>query len=130
MRRGARADDGGAMHTVPQGRRDAITYFETHVQKWVEHAGEIGADPALVARLADMTAAARQAFNQQYQAQQAARAATMRMNSAIAEMRRLGSAVLKEVGATAGTDGKRIYSLANVSPPRKPSPIAAPGKPH
>src|SRR4051812_33261208 len=109
MRRGARADDGGAMHTVPQGRRDAITYFQTHIAKWTENAEQMGADPALVARLAEATAAARQAFNDQGQAQQAARAATMRMNNAIAEMRRLGSAVLKVVGATAGMEGNRIY---------------------
>jgi hypothetical protein len=119
-----------AMHTVPQGRRDAITFFQTHAPVWVERAGEIGVDPELAAQLADATAAAREAYRDQYAAQQAARTATQRLNHAIADMRRLGSGVLGQIGAKAQVAGQGIYPLASVRAPRQPSPIAAPGTPY
>jgi hypothetical protein len=118
------------MSTVPKGRANRIKFYESRVAKWVENAGEIGADSELVATLQAKTLEARQAYRDQCRAQQAARNATARFNQRIKEMAKLGSSVMKLIHATAETAGSGVYPLASLSPPKENAPIPAPGTPY
>jgi hypothetical protein len=119
------------MNVVPKNLAEKIRYFEGHVQTWADRAPQIGADPALVAELAAATAAARDAFRAQRQAQATARSATLRMKNAVAEMARLGAGVIQQVKATASVSGdKGVYVLASIPPPAKRSRLGKPGLPY
>jgi len=115
----------------PQGARQAPGVYETHVPIWTARAADIGVSAELIAELAEATAAAREAFLAQRQAQAAARSATLRYNLAVGDVRRLGAGVTEVIRAKAQQrGGNAVYALASVAPPRKPSPIAPPGKPY
>jgi hypothetical protein len=45
-------------------------------------------------------------------------------------MRELGAGVILNIHSNARTAGDEIYSLAEISPPKKKSPIAPPGEPY
>lgn len=118
------------MSTVPKGRADRLAYYERHVDRWVQNAEAMGLPADYVAALQSKTIEARQAFNQQHQAQQAARAATSRFNDAVRELRKLGANVRLMIGASAANLGPGIYALASISPPKRKSPIGPPGQPY
>ena len=119
------------MPIVPKGRAKRLAFYEIHVPIWTAHFDEIGVSAELIAELAEATAAAREALSAQHQAQAAARSATLRYNTAVRDVRRVGSRVMKVIHAKAQQGGDNsAYALAGISPPAKPSPIAPPGRPY
>ena len=117
------------MRIVPKSRIESVQFFQIRLDRWAEHAEEIGTSGQSVAALAAATAEARAAFAAQRAAMDAARSATLRFNLAVAEMRRLGAGVIKQVGAKAASAGDSVYPLASLPVPSGPSKLAAPGQP-
>src|SRR4051794_14300421 len=109
------------MSVVPADIVAKIQYFEAHDAPWSDHASQIGTSTIEVAALAARTAAARAALAEQQSAQQAARAATLRLRLAMADMARSGSDIIKKIRAKAATDGEGVYSLASIPAPARPS---------
>jgi hypothetical protein len=117
------------MSVVPADITARIEFFEAHEATWASHADEIGASTIEVAALADKTASARAALEAQHAAQQAARAATLRLHLAVAAMKQAGSDIIQKIRVKAATDGEGVYALASIPAPARPSPLPPPGKP-
>ena len=117
------------MKVVPEGRSDAVQFFQSHIAKWIENADQIGSNPEEMAALQDKINDARDAYTAQLAAQGAAVAATAAFNQMLDELRIMGSCVIGKIHATARIDGNGIYSLAQIPPPSKPAPVAPPGQP-
>ena len=117
------------MKTVPEGRSDAVGFFQSHIAKWVENADQIGSNPTEMAALQGKINDARAAFTAQQEARYAAQTATAAFNRILDELRVMGSSVISKIRATAQTDGSQVYVLAGVSAPTKPAPLGAPGQP-
>lgn len=117
------------MGVVPDSKAKKITFFEIRIVDWAAHAVEIGTTPERVDALADLTALAREAYSAQQMAQQAAQAATMRLNDVIGRMSRAGADIILQVRAKAGSVGDSVYPLASLPMPAKGSPIGEPGLP-
>ena len=118
------------MRVVPRNHGPKIQFFRTHVAKWAQDPQAIGTSPELVAELQALTDAAAAALAAQHRAQQAARAATLRLRTAIDKMASLGSSVMLQIRARGETSDKGVYALASIPAPAKKSPIGPPGKPH
>jgi hypothetical protein len=118
------------MGIVPRNNVEKLLYFEIHVGKWLENAGEIGTTPEQVEALQAKVLAARAAFNAQKAAQNLARARTLAFNHALDEVAVAGSSIIQQIRAAARINGESVYPLAWIPSPAQPSPIAAPGKPH
>lgn len=118
------------MRVVPKNKVPQIEFFETHVGKWAEAPEQIGTTAAEVAALADSTAAARAAFRQQRAAMQAAQAATLKLNLALADMNNKGASIILQIRTKAALAGDGVYPLASIPIPNAPSPIGPPGTPH
>jgi hypothetical protein len=118
------------MSLVPDSKLGKISFYANRVDQWADRAAEIGTTPEQVAQLADFTAEAREAFDAQALAQQAAQAATLRLHNALEKMTTAGAQIILQVRSKASRDGDPIYALATIDPPARPSPIAEPGKPH
>lgn len=117
------------MRLLPKDKTGRIEFCEGRLAPWAENAAEIGTTPEQVAELAALTAEAREALSAQAQAEQTARSATMRLQDAISRMSTAAGAIVLQVRSRAAIAGDTVYSLASISPPAEPSPIAAPGKP-
>jgi hypothetical protein len=117
------------MATVPKGRIDRVRFYQSHVSVWAAHAQALGTSDERVAELAAITAEARQAYQDQLQAQSAARAATQRFNELVRQLRQSGSSIMKQIHGQAGQAGDGIYALASISVPKDRSPIGPPGTP-
>lgn len=117
------------MRLVPRETARAITFFETHAPQWLDHAAEIGTDPAAVADLQAKAQAARAAFRAQAEAQQAARSATGNLRLAMEALTGAGAAIVQQIRAKARTGGHNVFSLALIPPPAEAGPIGAPGTP-
>ncbi len=118
------------MIVVPRKRIDKVSFYENHVGPWSTNAATLGVDPAGVTALETKTTAARDAYNAQQAAQQAARAATETFYEAVRNMASAGSAIISQIRATADVDGDAIYNLAEIPVPSGPSPRPAPGTPY
>lgn len=118
------------MPVVPSKSVAKIAFYETHNASWAANAAAIGTTPAAVSALADLTAAAREASNEQYQAQIAARAATAKLRMAVEAMANAGAAIIGQVRVQASKSGDDVYPLAHIPAPAKPSPIGPPGQPN
>jgi hypothetical protein len=117
------------MRVVPRNHGPKIQFFRTHVAKWAQDPLAIGTSAELVAELQAMTDEAAAALAAQHAAQQAARAATLRLRTAIDRMASLGSSVMLQIRGHAGRSAS-VYALASIPVPAKKSPIAPPGTPH
>jgi hypothetical protein len=121
--------DALGMRVVPRNKQPQIQFFLTRLEPWTDHAVQIGTTPEMVATLVDQTEAARAAYAEQQQAQQAALNATLRCQIAVDRMAATGAAIISQVRAQAAMNGNGVYSLASISPAAKASPIGQPGKP-
>jgi hypothetical protein len=117
------------MSLVPDAKSDKITFFQTRLAPWSDHASEIGTTPEAVTDLMDKTNNARAALAEQGAAQDTAQAATLKLNLALDAMATAGAAIIGQIRSHASMNGDGVYSLAQIPPPAAPSPIAAPGKP-
>lgn len=117
------------MPVVPSKSVAKIQFYESRRAQWAANAAAMGTSPAAVSALADLTAAAREALIEQRMAQNAARAATSRLQMAVEAMADAGAAIIGQVRVQANASGNGIYSLASIPVPAKPSPIGPPGQP-
>lgn len=118
------------MRLMPESNAEKITFCQTHLTPWADHAEEIGSSPEEIAALADLVQTAREAFNAKQRAEAAAQSATLAMRQAIDAMANAAATVVLKVRAKARQHGDAIYSLAHIPVPGKGSPIAPPGMPH
>lgn len=117
------------MPVVPSKSVAKIAFYETHNASWAANAAAIGTTPEAVSALADLTAAAREAYQEQRMAQDAARSATLKLQMAVEAMANAGAAIIGQVRVQATASGDGVYSLASIPKPAKPSPIGPPGQP-
>lgn len=117
------------MPVVPSKCVAKIEFYQSHVAQWASNAESIGTTPGAVSALATLTEAARDAFKEQQEIQNAAKAATLKLQTAVDAMGTAGASIMKQIRAKGGEAGNGVYSLASIPAPARPSPIGAPGKP-
>jgi hypothetical protein len=117
------------MPVVPNKLTERIEFYENHVTPWNTNATAIGTTTAAVTHLSTKTVAARDAFNAQQAAQDAAKAATHTQKMAIDAMETAGASIIKQVRSKAAISGDSVYTLAQIPAPATPSPRPAPGTP-
>jgi hypothetical protein len=117
------------MRVVPRNYGPKIAFFKNRVAKWAQCAEEIGTTPEMVAQVQAAAEEAREALLARDRAASAARAASLRLRTAIAKLSRLGGGVVHQVHARAGREGSGVYAKASISPPKKRAPMAPPGQP-
>ena len=117
------------MRTVPKTRSKQISFFQSHIAKWSENRELLGLSDDEIADIEAKLAAANEAFLAHRIAQNKARAATSVFYSATKALTLAGGSAILKVRAAARTQGVTIYQKANLSKPKKASPIAVPGKP-
>src|SRR5687768_13688961 len=97
---------------VPNTAFDKIIFFQTHAPRWAEDPPAIGTTAEHVARVQEKLDAAQEANAARRQAINAARAATLRLKTALAELANAGGQVIGEIKAKASVDGDTIYTRA------------------
>src|SRR5205823_5956873 len=97
---------------IPRTVNGKIGFYTAHVPKWALDPAAIGSTPEEIAELQDKLDAAREAFKQQRQAQNAARAATVGLKDALDALTNSGGGVILRVRAKARSDGNPVYSAA------------------
>jgi len=117
------------MRVMPVSKLGKIEFCEEHLARWQANAADIGADAAVMVDLRTGTAAARAAYLRQQELQNAARAATIEFNLAVADMEAVASGVLRQIRLKAATAGESVYALAAIPVPTAPSRLAPPGQP-
>jgi hypothetical protein len=108
------------MQTLPDGRQDLLTFFESRIEVWSQaaEAGTIGISPEQALDLAEHLEEARAAWDAALRAREAAEAATLASNAAIAKLRFKGSGLVAVIKLHAEwTANREVYSLARLSPP-------------
>jgi hypothetical protein len=117
------------MSVLPQGKVPKVEFCEQHVDTWQTNAVAIGTTTTAVTDLTTKTTAARDAFNAQKLAQDAAKSATNTFNMAVEAMTLAAAEIIKQVKVKAGISGNSVYSLANIPAPALPTPCGPLGKP-
>ncbi len=121
------------MRTVPRTIHDRISFYETHIDVWEQHAAALGLSPQRLSELRDVIVTARTEFEAAAQAQQAAQAATLRMQEAVKTLHSapaMGQNTIDTIKLTASTTGDiGVYALAQIDPPQSDSPLPAPNTP-
>jgi hypothetical protein len=118
------------MPVVPKKKLPRLEFYEQHETVWTDEAANIGLAAGDPAALAAKNAAARAAYENHLAAQQNARAATQGWYEALADLSTFGAGLIDKIRAKAKTGGgDATYTLAQISAPPTPSPVAAPGTP-
>ena len=118
------------MARLPATRSGKISFYESHVPTWEERAAEIGVSSSMIANLAALTQAARDAFLRAQEARNAAEAATQAYHTAVATMNRAGVNVLTTIRVYASTTNNTgVLNIAKVDPRADNGPLPAPGTP-
>jgi hypothetical protein len=115
------------MGVLPPTKIARIEFCENHNTPWSTNAVAIGTTAAAVTDLETKTTAARDAFNAQQSAQNAARAATNDFNLAVQAMTDAAADIIKQIKTKAAISGNGVYSLAEIPAPATPSPRPPPG---
>jgi len=120
--------------TVPATRIGKINFYEAHVPVWAADPPAIGLTAGQVDEIADRTAAAREAFTRAREQIDAARSAVRHYYDAVRRLHRGeggGAEAIASVQLFAESTGDpKVYSRANIPPPRGPGRIGDPGKPY
>lgn len=118
------------MATVPKRLSEKVAFYQNHLEQFAENADALGLTPEEVAELTAQTEAARVAHRAQQEAQNAARAATLTYNLAVAAMANTGAALLEKIRSKAQrTHSPNLFPLAHLPPRATRTPIDAPGTP-
>jgi hypothetical protein len=117
------------MALVPDGRQDKVTFFQTRIGPWTDHAAAIGTSPGAVADLSSLTSAAQAAIAARMSAESVFRAAVSAQDEAIEAMAAAGANIISAIRTKARTDGNGVYDLAQIPPVADRSRMAAPGQP-
>ena len=115
------------MSVMPPAKVARIEFCENHVAPWTTNAVAIGTTAPAVTDLESKTLAARNAFNAQQAAQQAAKAATNDFNLAVQAMTDAAADIIKQIKTKAAISGNGVYSLAEIPAPATPTPRPPPG---
>ena len=118
------------MSLVPRKAIEAVQFYENHLAPWTTNATAIGTTSAAMTDLTTKATAARDAYDAQQAAQDAARTATMTFQNAVTALRVAGSAIIMNIRSKAETTGNSVYELAQIPAPALPSPIGPLGTPN
>jgi hypothetical protein len=119
------------MRTVPESIDGMISFFQTHAGVWKENAARLKIDPEAADRLQMLVAQAKEAAGAKRLARAAARSATLHCDNVAAELAACGAGLIATIRAVAkGGDDPGLFAVAQLSPPKTPGPVAAPGRPH
>jgi hypothetical protein len=118
------------MSVLPDGKQERIEFCETHNPTWNTNAVAIGTTAASVASLVTLTTAARNAYNAQIVAMNAARDATNTANLAVDAMTKATADIIKQIRTKAAISGDSVYSLASIPAPAARRPTGPLGMPN
>lgn len=125
--------DGQGMSLLPRSREETISWFEAHIEAWIEHADELGLDPAELDQFQHALEAARAAHLAAEEARAASQAATLLWHRAFDEATRPGRALIAAIkgrALNAGDGGGGVLlATALVDPPAPRRPLPAPATP-
>ncbi len=119
------------MSILPTRLEDLLTFMDNHANTWTAAFAQIGVSSQQAAAFADLASKARDAFNAQKDAQDAARAATLSQQDAVRDARRDCQALIDIIKAFANASANptAVLNAAQLPPPAEPEPIPAPGQP-
>lgn len=118
------------MPVQPDKKLEQIQFAETHWPVWNTVATDIGLSADAVTAIKNATAKAREQYNSAVAARQAARAATLSADNAIASMRGLVADAIKSIRLFAeSTNNPDVYSKAEIPAPQPASPALPPTRP-
>ena len=118
------------MAIVPDTRIGKVEFYEAHLAPWGSNAVAIGLTAAQVTAFADLVKNAREAFDAQQAAADAAKAATQAFYNAVSTMQDDGAGLIRTIKNKAESSGDpNVYVLAQIPPPAPPSVVPPPGTP-
>lgn len=122
------------MSILPSRTQDLLEWFDLHAPVWADEAANIGLTPAQAAEFGALATAAREKYNEQLAAEEAARVAANQARDAIARARRSASDLLRSIKGYAANvpppEMLSVYNAAQIPMAAAPSPVGPPGKPH
>jgi len=118
------------MAILPDTRLARLEFFEAHSGAWTTHAANIGLSISQMTTLVSLITAARSSYNASQVQREASRAATQTWYDNLDALSDKGADYLKAIKAYAATTGNPgVFGLAQIPPPKAPSPTPAPSTP-
>ncbi len=118
------------MGVVPSSRIAKVEFYEVHYPIWAVSPTAIGLTAAQVTSLTTLTKAARDAYNAQQTAIDAAKAATEGFHNKVRDMQNLGADLVRGIKTFAETtNNPNVYVLASIPAPAAPTPAGPPVAP-
>jgi hypothetical protein len=119
------------MSVVPKTQLEKIQWAETHAPIWIANQASIGTSVAEAAAFETKTEAARAALTAAENARDAAKNATLDLQTAIAAMDVAAQGIIKQIRAKAETtNNPGVYALGSIPAPATPAPQGPPGTPN
>ncbi len=120
------------MAIVPSKLQDFLDWADLRSQAWQASPTSIGITAAQATAFVSAALLARERYNQQLTAIQAAKNATESQQDATRDCRRLAADLIRDIKAFAEQQAKpaEIYILADLPVPTTPVPLPPPGKPN
>lgn len=118
------------MAVLPDSRLGQLEWFESHNSIWSTNFAALNLSASQMTTLVSLTSAARATYNAMLAAQQASKNATQAWYDAQEAMSNKGADYIKAIKAFAATSGNPgVYTIAQIPPPKAPSPVPAPTQP-
>ena len=119
------------MSVVPNRLLDFLSWAELHAEVWAADPVAIGLSVPQATALATAVATANSKYQEQLNALELARAATVKQQDATREARTLVADAIRSIRAFAEqqSNPNDVYTAAQIPPPAAPSPAAPPGQP-
>ncbi|HYE62398.1 MAG TPA: hypothetical protein VD997_10405 [Phycisphaerales bacterium] len=118
------------MRILPRTIPEQIQFFETRLPDWSLDPAGLGLSSETVAQLEELTAQARAAYQAAELVRAQAKAATLALHTAMAQLLKPGAAAITTIKAKAVTmNDPTINSRARIDAPKDPSPVPAPHAP-
>jgi len=116
---------------MPQNRRDALLWVESHAAAWNDNAAAIGLTAQQVGDVISAATAARQDLTTSLAARDASKGATQTWHGAADGMKDLASEAILAIKsfAEASSDPQAVYDLADITGTNPPSPAEPPAQP-
>lgn len=116
---------------MPQNRREALLWVESHVAAWNDNAAAIGLTPEAVASVIASATAARQDLTTSLAARASSKGATQTWYGSADGMKDLASEAVLAIKAFAEASGdpQAVYDLADITGTNPPSPAEPPAQP-
>jgi hypothetical protein len=117
------------MAIVPKKIADKIGFYQERAPVWAASATALGLSAGEMTLMSGKVAEAVDALADDTAAKSAAKAATIRLHDAVADMGKFGADLISKIKGKAGQDGNSVYAIALLPVPATPGPIPAPGMP-